>query len=204
MQLGIDIESVKGFLDPEEGQALYELARAAPAGSTCVEIGGYCGKSAVYLGSGLKTGAGVLFSVDHHRGSEEHQPGWEYHDPDLWDGEIGAVDTSGAFRRTLHRADLERTVIAVVGDSAQIASRWASPIDLLFIDGGHTYEQALSDYRGWTPLVRPGGVIAIHDIYPDPEAGGQAPHEIYKLAMASGLYEDLGQIKSLARIRRIA
>jgi predicted O-methyltransferase YrrM len=203
MRLPIDIDTVKGFLDPAEGRALHDAALAAAPCGPCVEIGAYCGKSAVYLGTACHTAGGVLFSVDHHRGSEENQPGWEYFDPVLWDEEAGSLDTLPFLRRTLHRAGLEEVVIPVVGRSAVIARAWTTPISLLFIDGGHTMEAALADYRGWTPRVMPGGVLAIHDVFPDPADGGRPPFDIYQLALASGLFEEIRAVMSLRLLRRL-
>lgn len=203
MRLPIDPDTVKGFLDPDEGRRLYEAARVQAQTGACLEVGSYCGKSAVYLGAAARDAGGVLFCVDHHRGSEENQPGWDYHDAELWDGEAGALDTLPELRRTLRRAGLEECVIPVVGRSATVARAWATPLSFLFIDGGHTMEAALNDYRLWTPHVRPGGIVAIHDVFPNPADGGRPPFEIWERARASGLYEDLGLEKSLALLRRI-
>ena len=203
MNLPIDIDTVKGFLDPAEGRALYDAALArAPLGS-CLEIGTYCGKSAVYLGTACRAAGGVLFCVDHHRGSEENQPGWEWHDPETWDAAAGAMDTLPFLRATLRRAGLEDTVVPVVGRSAMIARVWTTPLSLLFIDGGHTMEAALGDYRGWTPHLMVQGVLAIHDVFPDPADGGRPPFEIYQRALASDLYEEIAAVKSLRLLRRV-
>ena len=203
MNLPIDIDTVKGFLDPAEGRALYDAALArAPLGS-CLEIGTYCGKSAVYLGTACRAAGGVLFCVDHHRGSVENQPGWEWHDPETWDAAAGAMDTLPFLRATLRRAGLEDTVVPVVGRSAMIARVWTTPLSLLFIDGGHTMEAALGDYRGWTPHLMVQGVLAIHDVFPDPADGGRPPFEIYQRALASDLYEEIAAVKSLRLLRRV-
>lgn len=203
MKLRLDPDSIKGFLDPAEGALLYETAHARAALGPCVEIGGYCGKSAVYIGSACAAQNEILFSVDHHRGSEENQPGWEYHDPEIWDAEAGAVDTLPFFRETIRKADLEGTVIPIVGRSIDIAARWKTPLSFLFIDGGHTMEHALNDYRGWTPHLMTGGCLAIHDVFPDPADGGRPPFEIYQRALASDLYEEIAVVKSLRLLRRL-
>lgn len=202
MQLSVDPNEIKGFLDPAEGAALHRAALAqAPLGA-CLEVGSYCGKSALYLGSAALAAGGVLFAVDHHRGSEENQPGWEWHDPELWNPEAGALDSLPAFRDTLRRAGLEESVVPVVGRSAIVARWWRTPLALLFIDGGHTMEAALADWRGWSPHLMPGGVLAIHDVFPDPADGGRPPHEIYLLALASGLFVEEAAVKSLRLLRR--
>lgn len=203
MRLPLDIEGVKGFLDPQEGRALYHAALEAAARGPCLEIGSYCGKSAVYLGAACEAAGGVLFTVDHHRGSEENQPGWEYHDTELWDDEGQAMDTLPFLRETLRRAGLEDTVIPVIGRSATVARYWRTPLALLFIDGGHSMETAFADYSSWTCHLMPGGTLAIHDVFPNPEDGGRPPFEIYKLALASGLFEETAAVKSLRLLRRV-
>ena len=197
------LDHVKGFLPEEEGLHLYELAKEASRLGPCLEIGSYCGKSAVYIGTACKENGSVLFSIDHHRGSEEHQPGEEYHDKDLFDAENGLMDSFKAFRRTLAEADLEDTVVPIVAASALVARCWATPLAMVFIDGGHSLEAAMADYSSWAPKVMAGGFLAIHDIFPDPTQGGQAPYTIYKLALASGLYEELPMVSTLGVLRRL-
>ena len=201
--LPLDIDSVRGFLDPAEGAALHEAALAAALRGPCLEVGSYCGKSTVYLGSACQRAGGVLFAVDHHRGSEEHQPGEEWHDPELYDAASGRMDSFREFRRTLTRAGLEDTVVPVVASTRLAARAWRTPLALLFIDGGHSLQAALDDYRCWSPWLLPGGLLAIHDLFPDPADGGQAPWEIYQLALASGLYEELPRVKTLGLLRRL-
>jgi predicted O-methyltransferase YrrM len=180
------VESVKGFMPEDEGLALHAAAlRHLGAGGVAVEIGTYCGKSTVYLGHAAGSAGGGVVTVDHHRGSEEHQVGWEYHDASLA-GADGRLDTLPALRRTLSAAGLEDVVTPVVGRSADVARWWGHPIDLLFIDGGHTEEAARADLRGWAPWVRPGGALVIHDVFPDPADGGRAPYLIYREALAGG------------------
>lgn len=203
MKVDLDLDSVKGFLDPDEGRALHEAALAQARQGPCLEIGGYCGKSAVYLGTACAASGELLFSIDHHRGSEENQPGWEYFDPQVWDERAEAIDTLPFFRDTIRRAGLEGTVVPIVGRSIEIAKRWRTPLSMLFIDGGHTMEHALNDYRGWTPHLSPGGVLAIHDVFPDPADGGRPPFEIYQRALASDLYTEELAVKSLRVLRRL-
>ncbi len=203
MHLPIDIDSIKGFLDPGEGRALHDAALTAGILGPVIEIGAYCGKSSVYLGAACRQIGATLFSIDHHRGSEENQPGWEYHDPELWDEESGSLDTLPHFRRTLRRAGLEATVVAVVGRSATIAAAWSSTLGMVFIDGGHSMQAALADYRNWSTKLTPGGTLAIHDVFPDPADGGRPPFEIYQLALQSDLFEETAAVKTLRLLKRI-
>lgn len=190
-------------MPPDEGLALHEAGLAAAALGPLLEVGTYCGKSAVYLGAAARARGTVLFTVDHHRGSEENQPGWEWHDPSLVDPAAGVMDTLPVFRRTIRDAGLEGTVVAVVGDSPTVARHWATPVALVFIDGGHGAEPAHADYEGWAPKVRPGGLLAIHDVFPDPADGGRPPYELYLRAVGSGAFEEVRAVGSLRVLRRV-
>lgn len=203
LRLPIDPDSVKGFLDPREGARLYDLALDASANGPCLEVGSYCGRSTLYLGSACRARGQILYALDHHRGSEEHQPGEAYHDPELVDPASGRFDSFRQFRHTLARAGLEDTVVPLVAASAQVARHWLTPLALVFIDGGHSREAALTDYRCWAGHVRPGGYLVIHDLFPDPADGGQAPIEIYRLALASGLFAELETTLTLGVLRRL-
>jgi predicted O-methyltransferase YrrM len=196
-------DQVKGFLDKEEGRRLYELAKAASCIGPCLEIGSYCGKSTIYLGQGCKEKNGVLFSIDHHRGSEEHQPGEEYHDPELFDSDTDSMDSFKAFRKTLVLASLEEVVVPIVAKSSVTARRWATPLGLVFIDGGHSFESAFTDYSSWASHVLAGGYLIIHDIFKNPQEGGQAPYDIYKLALASGLFKEKPMVKTLGVLQKV-
>ena len=203
MQLSLNPDLVKGFLDPEEGARLYDLACEVSPLGPCLEVGSYCGKSTVYLGCACQSASGLLFALDHHRGSEEHQRGEEYHDSELYDEVLERMDTLPALRRTLSNSQLEDCVVPLVGSSALVGRFWQIPLAMVFIDGGHSLESALTDYRTWSTHIVSGGILAIHDIFPDPSQGGQAPYTIYKLAVASGLFEALPGTKTLGVLRRI-
>ena len=203
MRLPLDPDSIKGFLDPEEGRALFEQARTAPGMAPVLEVGSYCGKSTVWLGAGCAERGAVLFAVDHHRGSEEHQPGEGYHDPELATADGSGLDSFPVFRDTLRRAGLEDTVVPVVAPSAVAARAWATPLAMVFIDGGHSMEAALADYRAWAPRLMTGGILAIHDIFPDPADGGRPPFEIWQLALGSGLFEEVAMVRTLGLLRRL-
>jgi predicted O-methyltransferase YrrM len=176
----------------DEGDALWDAAveaSAAVPGSPYLEVGSYCGKSSIWLGGAAAAHDVVLFALDHHRGSEENQAGWEHHDADLVDQEIGRMDTLPTFRRTVFDAGLEGAVVALVGDSPTVGRFWTTPLALLFIDGGHGHDPAHRDYERWTPHVAPGGTLCIHDVFPDPADGGRPPYEIYLRALEDGFVE---------------
>jgi predicted O-methyltransferase YrrM len=192
----------KGFLHDDEGMRLHDLARDHCHLGPVVEIGSYCGKSAVFLGSGVRERGGTLVCVDHHRGSEENQTGWEHHDPELADREFGRLDTLPWIRRTLAAAELEDHVVLMVAESTKAATLIDGPIAMLFIDGGHAADIAHADYDAWAGKIAAGGILAIHDLFPNPADGGQAPIEVYRRAVASGRFEALATVVTLGVLRR--
>lgn len=212
--------TTRGFMPDEEGAALFDAARRAGrrhAGTTggrssrsgragravFVEIGAWCGKSTIYLGAAAEATGAVLFSVDHHHGSEENQAGWEHHEPDLVDPADGRIDTLPHWRRSVASAGLEGVVVGVLGDSPTVASCWTTALDFCFIDGGHGEEPAWADYRGWAPLVPLGGLLAIHDVFPAPADGGRPPYELWCDAVSSGSWEEEAACGSLRVLRRV-
>lgn len=196
-------EQARGFMPIDEGLALAAAAATADPGlGPFLEVGSYCGKSACYLGPVAARAGTVLYSVDHHHGSEENQPGWPHHEPDLVDPATGRIDTLPQFRATIDAAGLGDVVVAVIGESATVARHWRTPLGFLFIDGGHGIEVVRAD-AAWLQRVAPGGLVAIHDVFTDPAHGGQAPHDaLYAPAVAAGGFEDLSACGSLRIIRR--
>jgi predicted O-methyltransferase YrrM len=198
-------DAAKGFMPAHEGLALYAAAaEAGGLGLPLLEVGTYCGRSTLLIADAARTAGVTALTVDHHRGSEEQQPGWDYHDPETVDAELGVMDTLPTFRRTLHRAGLEEHVVALVGRSPQVAAVWNAPLGLVFVDGGHTDEHANADYEGWAPHVAAGGLLVIHDVFPDPadEFTGQAPYRVYLRALASGAFTEVSATDSLRVLRR--
>lgn len=202
-ELPADIDQIKGFLAEEEGRALYHRALEASARGPVLEIGSYCGKSTIYLGLACRQTGSTLFALDHHRGSEEHQRGEFFHDPELYDAGEGLMDSFREFRRNVRKAGLEEVVVPIVAGSAAAARHWQTPLAMVFIDGGHSLDAALTDYRCWTAHLQRDGILAIHDLFEDAHEGGQAPHAIYRLAKASGLFEELGRVNTLGLLRRL-
>jgi predicted O-methyltransferase YrrM len=194
--------AAEGFMPDDEGLALHAAGRTAAAVGPLLEIGTYCGKSAIYLGAAARAEGTVVFTVDHHHGSEENQAGWEHHDTRLVDPRTGRMDTLPWFRRTIEDAGLEDVVIGVIGDSPTVAAHWATPLGLVFVDGGHAFEVTQRDYEGWARHVAPGGLLVFHDVFENPADGGQAPFEVWKLAVASGRFAPLSTTGSLRVLRR--
>ncbi len=193
---------IKGFLAEDEALRLYDLAGEACRLGPCLEIGSYCGKATAFLGLACRNAGGRLYSIDHHRGSEEQQPGQEYFDPELFDRARNRIDTLPFLLRTIKILDLTDTVIPLVGRSEEIAAFWKKPLALIFIDGGHSFEAAFADYSGWVSSLLPGGYLLIHDIFPDPSKGGQAPRCVYEMALSSGLFHALPMVNTLGILRR--
>jgi MMP 1-O-methyltransferase len=197
-------EQVQGFMPSDEGKALYDAAVSYLDGGIGVEIGTYCGKSTLLLGAAAELTASVLYTIDHHHGSEEHQAGWEFHDASLVDEVTGLFDTLPTFRHTLDAAGLDDHVVAIVGKSPVVAQGWRSPLRFLFIDGGHTEAAAARDFHGWAKWVVTGGGLVIHDVFPDPNDGGRAPYQIYCRAIESGHFKEVGATGSLRVLERTA
>jgi MMP 1-O-methyltransferase len=195
--------AAKGFMPDDEGAVLHRWARAQLSLGPALEVGTYCGKSAVWLGAAAREVGGTVFTVDHHRGSEENQAGWEHHDGTLVDADRGLMDTLPSFRRTIADAGLEDQVVAVVGRSETVSRWWRTPLALLFVDGGHGVEPARADFRGWAHHVMAGGVLLVHDVFPDPADGGRPPYEdIYLPALASGAFTEVEAVGSMRVLRR--
>jgi predicted O-methyltransferase YrrM len=199
--------AAKGFMPDDEGLALYGSALVAASSGLgpILEVGTYCAKSAIYLGAAARLGGAQVFSIDHHRGSEEMQPGWQHHDPEVVDAIDGRIDTLGRARGAIEDAGLDDTVILIVGRSATVAKSWLTPLSLLFIDGGHGHDTAWEDWRSWSVRVSPGGLVAIHDVFADPDQGGRPPYELYCEALRCGQYREISELShgSLRVLRRL-
>ena len=194
--------AAKGFMPEDEGMLLHRYALQRAPHGPLLEVGSYCGKSAVSLGAAAREVGGTVYTVDHHRGSEENQAGWEHHDDSLVDDEFGLMDTLPTFRRTIARADLEDQVVAVIGKSTTVSRHWRTPLALLFIDGGHAEEHAQNDYTGWAHWLMPGGLLVIHDVFADPADGGQAPYHVFLRALEGGAFSEVGALGSMRVLER--
>ena len=192
---------VRGFLPDDEGALLHQLALEAAALGPVLEIGSYCGRSTIWLAEAARQLDSVVLALDHHRGSEEHQPGEMFHDQALLD-DMGRLDTLREFRRNIANAGLEDHVIALVANSRAAAHWWQGDFGMVFIDGGHSLDAAINDWNTFGTRVAPGGILAIHDVFPDSGEGGQAPYTVWRMALDSGLYEAIGQQDSLRALRR--
>ena len=203
MKLPSHINSVKGFIDHNEGICLYNHALKSSKKGPILQIGSYCGKSTIYLATAAKEYNGCVYSVDHHTGSEENQVGWEYHDIELFDEETGRINSFPEFMRNLRKANLLDTVVPVVSDSSLVSRYWKIPLSMVFIDGGHTMEAALNDFNNWKDKIIKGGILAIHDVFPNPDDGGRPPYEIYRKALSEENFKEVEAVKSLRVLEKL-
>ena len=203
MKLPSHLNSVKGFLDHDEGICLYNHALSSSKKGPILEIGSYCGKSTIYLATAAKKYNCSVYSVDHHTGSEENQVGWEYHDIELFDEETGKINSFPEFMRNLRKANLLDTVIPIVSDSSLVSRDWKIPLSMVFIDGGHTMEAAFNDFNNWKDKIIKGGILAIHDVFPNPDDGGRPPFEIYRKALSENNFKEVEAVKSLRILEKL-
>ena len=195
-------DSIKGFLAHEEGLFLYELTKKYCLKNFAVEVGSYCGKSACYIGQACKENKTYLMTIDHHRGSEEQQYGEEYFDPDEYNYDKEIVDTLPTLLKNIQKFQFEEVILPVVNSSELASKEIQNNIDLVFIDGSHTFESARKDYVSWKNKIRIGGILAIHDVYDSEVEGGQAPKEIYEKALSEN-FKLLKRVNSLVALLRI-
>lgn len=194
---------VKGFLSEKEGMKLFQLAVESSRTAPCLEIGSYCGKSSIFLAEGCRvSGQHPLICVDHHQGSEEHQPGEDFFDAGTFDQELQIVNTLPLFMKNIRKAGLMEWVIPIISESTRLSRYFPdNTLSLVFIDGGHSEKDVFGDFNGWSPKIKPGGYLCLHDVFPDPTRGGQAPYHVFEYAKKSGdwdcpeLVERLGILK---------
>ena len=203
MKLPSHFNSVKGFIDHNEGICLYNYALNSSKKGPILEIGSYCGKSTIYIATAAKKYSGCVYSVDHHTGSEENQVGWEYHDIELFDEETGRINSFPEFMRNLRKANLLDTVVPIVSDSPLVSRYWKIPLSMVFIDGGHTMEAAFNDFNNWKDKIIKGGILAIHDVFPNPDDGGRPPYEIYRKALSEENFKEVEAVKSLRVLEKL-
>ena len=203
MKLPSHFNSVKGFIDHNEGICLYNYALNSSKKGPILEIGSYCGKSTIYIATAAKKYSGCVYSVDHHTGSEENQVGWEYHDIELFDEETGRINSFPEFMRNLRKANLLDTVVPIVSDSSLVSRYWKIPLSMVFIDGGHTMEAAFNDFNNWKDKIIKGGILAIHDVFPNPDNGGRPPYEIYRKALSEENFKEVEAVKSLRVLEKL-
>ena len=195
------LDSIKGFMPTHEGQALTKWAKKFSQHGPALEIGTFGGKSALYIAAGISTNNQLIYTIDHHLGSEEHQLGEEYFDSDIYDNHLGRVNTVPLMQANLQQFDESKWIIPIIADANVLAPNWKQELGLLFIDGSHTEISAENDYDNWSSKIHSKGALVIHDIYEKPEEGGQAPYLIYQKALNNGfiLHERVDTIVCLIK-----
>jgi len=141
-----DLKDIPGYLHPLECRFLYWLANRVSAGGVALEVGSFKGKSSANIAAGLSAGSRLVCV-------------------DTWMNDAMPYDSNADVfsefeqnvRQYADRIDTHRNTSVTVSES------WNQPIDLLFIDGDHSYEGCSSDLESWMPFVRPGGYVALHD-----------------------------------------
>ena len=195
------LDNLKGFMPRHEGLALTKWAENFSQCGPALEIGTFGAKSALYIAAGSSIHDELVYTIDHHSGSEEHQLGEEYFDPEIYDKKLGRVNTVPLMQTNLQQFDESNWVVPIIANANSIAPSWRSELGLLFIDGSHTEISTLNDYDNWSSKLHSHGALVIHDIYEKPEDGGQAPYLIYQKALTEGfqLYERVDTIVCLTK-----
>jgi predicted O-methyltransferase YrrM len=148
---------------PERGY-LFQLASDTPAGACVVEIGSWMGASTCFLAAGLKGESAMVYAVDNFQGLSTcgDDSAW-YH---RHFKKLGTSSTLEIFRANFAALGLSARTEPIVSDSLAAARSLAAlrgTVNLIFIDGDHSYAACRADIEAWLPFVRPGGVIAFHD-----------------------------------------
>lgn len=151
------INKIEGLLIPGQEKALYALASSLSEGATIVEIGCFKGKSTACLAFGCPKNAHI-FAIDTFEGNKE----------DFLKGvQFSGGNFFNQFVRNIKKLRLSSKITPLRGFSEDIGKEWKRSIDLLFIDGSHVYEDVKKDFELFFPWVKPGGVVAFHDVTPE-------------------------------------
>lgn len=125
---------------------LYHLALQQPANARILEVGSYLGASACFLVAAAMEIGGKVHCVD------------------TWQNEAmteGSRDTWAEFQ--INTAPYALMIIPHRGRSVDVAQTFKERLDLLFLDGDHSYEGCRADVLAWLPHLKPGGIIVMHD-----------------------------------------
>ena len=195
------LNNLKGFMPSHEGLALTKWAEEFSHYGPALEIGTFGAKSTLYIAAGSSILNQLVYTIDHHSGSEEHQLGEEYFDPEIYDEKLGRVNTVPLMQSNLQQFDESKWIVPILANANSVAPSWGIELGLLFIDGSHTEISAMNDYDNWRSKLHSKGALVIHDIYEKPEDGGQAPYLIYQKALEEGfqLYERVDTIVCLTK-----
>ena len=191
---------IKGFMPEHEGKALYKWARKFSEYGPLLEIGTYCGKSSMFLSEGAQANNQYVYTIDHHMGSEEHQVNEEYFDIEIFDELSKRINSFPLFLENINNFGI-KNIVPIVNESSLVAESWNSPLAMVFIDGGHSLETAMNDFISWHEKIISGGALVIHDIFENPEDGGQAPYEVYMHALKNG-FNDFDRVDTIVCLKK--
>ena len=191
-----EIDNLKGFMPKHEGIALTKWSEKFSSIGPIMEIGSYCGKSAIYLSKGAILNDQLVYTIDHHFGSEEHQIKEEYFDSEIFDYKNQRVNTLPLLIKNINKVQV-KNIVPIVSNSVDIASKWDAKLGMVFIDGGHSFKAANNDYVSWSTKIKKNGALVIHDIFENPDEGGQAPFEIFQKALKNN-FEVYERVDTLA------
>ena len=191
-----EIDNLKGFMPKHEGIALTKWSEKFSSIGPIMEIGSYCGKSAIYLSKGAILNDKLVYTIDHHFGSEEHQIKEEYFDSEIFDYKNQRVNTLPLLIKNINKIQV-KNIVPIVSNSVDIASKWDAKLGMVFIDGGHSFKAANNDYVSWSTKIKKNGALVIHDIFENPDEGGQAPFEIFQKALKNN-FEVYERVDTLA------
>ena len=191
-----EIDKLKGFMPQHEGIALTKWSEKFSSIGPIMEIGSYWGKSAIYLSKGAILNDQLVYTIDHHFGSEEHQIKEEYFDSEIFDYKNHRVNTLPLLIKNINKIQV-KNIVPIVSNSVDIASKWDAKLGMVFIDGGHSFKAANNDYVSWSTKIKKNGALVIHDIFENPDEGGQAPFEIFQKALKNN-FEVYERVDTLA------
>ena len=183
-----------------ESKALYKWARKFSEYGPLLEIGTYCGKSSMFLSEGAQANNQYVYTIDHHMGSEEHQVNEEYFDIEIFDELSKRINSFPLFLENINNFGI-KNIVPIVNESSLVAESWNSPLAMVFIDGGHSLETAMNDFISWHEKIISGGALVIHDIFENPEDGGQAPYEVYMHALKNG-FNDFDRVDTIICLKK--
>jgi predicted O-methyltransferase YrrM len=193
------IDAVEGFLiSPDQERWLFKAAKSLPDHAVILEIGSFKGRSTCCLAFGCRGSRKHVFAVDTFEGNEK----------DFRAGVLFDTNYYSVLKGNIERNGLTEYVTTVTGTSADVGKTWNTPIHLLFIDGGHEYEDVLADFQTFFPHVVPGGMVAFHDVHnfetdPDRPAGFPGVLRVWNEYAAPRL-SDRGMCATLAFGRKSA
>ena len=194
---------IPGWLRGEEAKAMASLVSSLPDNCVVVEIGSFLGSSSVLLGAALKLrGSGKLHCVDPFDGSGDAFSVPIYNN--ILEGN-GGKPLRQCFHENIHAADLQNWVEVHQGSADEISKSWLHPIDLLFLDGDHSPQGARSAYESWFPMLKIGGIIAIHNSNPREYAKDHNGSRLLALEeIHPPVYTDIHLVETTTFARKVA